>query len=298
MVAPIKDMKWMILGGESQLGQAMAMELARKNVEFISLNRTQLDITNQIQIDKWLNSKSPEVVINTAAWTNVDLAEFEEEGAFLVNAYGPKLLAAACSRIRAKFVHISTDYVFSGETSSPWKETAATSPRSAYGRTKMDGERFVLDTYPSNSFIVRTAWLYSPWGRNFVKTVLKIALHETKSLEVVNDQIGQPTSALDLASQIQQMINMDISPGIYHGTNSGQVSWFELAQQIFMLAGEDPCRVVAVDSKHFPRPAKRPAYSVLGHEQWVAQGLSPMRNWCDAVKDALPAIVQTINQGE
>ena len=228
----------------------------------------------------------------------MDLAEFEEERASLVNAHGPRLLAAACSRIHAKFVHISTDYVFSGEANSPWKETAATSPSSAYGRTKMDGERFVLDTYPNNSFIVRTAWLYSPWGRNFVKTVLKIALHETKSMEVVNDQIGQPTSALDLASQIQLMVNLDISPGIYHGTNSGQTSWFELAQQIFTLAGEDPCRVVAVDSKHFPRPAKRPAYSVLGHEHWVTQGLNPMRNWRDAVKDALPVIIRTINQGE
>lgn len=291
-------MKWMILGGEGQLGQTMAMELARKDVEFISLNRAQLDITNQSHIDEWFNSESPDVVINAAAWTNVDLAEFEEGKAFLVNAHGPKLLAAACSRIRAKFVHISTDYVFSGEADSPWKETAATSPSSAYGRTKMEGERFVLDTYPSNSFIVRTAWLYSPWGRNFVKTVLKIALHETKSMEVVNDQVGQPTSALDLVSQIQLMVNLDTSPGIYHGTNSGQTSWFELAQQIFTLVGEDPCRVVAVDSKHFPRPAKRPAYSVLGHEQWVIQGLSPMRNWSDAVKDALPVIIQTMNQGE
>lgn len=298
MVAPVKEIKWMILGGEGQLGRSMAMELAREDVEFISLNRAQLDITNQRHIDEWFDKESPGVVINAAAWTNVDLAESEEKKAFLVNAYGPKLLAAACARIRAKFVHISTDYVFSGEKTSPWDETSEMFPSSAYGRTKAKGERFVLDAYPSSSFIVRSAWLYSPWGKNFVKTVLKIALSETRSIEVVNDQIGQPTSALDLAKQIRHLIDRNVSPGIYHGTNTGQTSRFELAQQIFELVGEDPCRVVAVDSTHFPNSAKRPAYSVLGHEHWGIEGLRPMRNWHEAVEDALPAIIQTIQRGE
>lgn len=298
MVAPIKELKWAILGGEGQLGRAMSAELARSNTEFISLSRMQLDITNQRDIESFFTRELPDVVLNAAAWTNVDLAESQEGEAFLINSDGPKFLAEVCAKFGTQFVHISTDYVFSGISNSPWSETSRVAPVSAYGRTKAAGERAVLNIHPSGSYVVRTAWLYSPWGKNFVKTLLKLALDETGSIEVVNDQVGQPTSASDLAQQIQQMIVQNVSPGIYHGTNSGQATWFELAQKIFELAQVDSNRVVAVNSSRFPRPAKRPAFSVLGHNHWVQVGLNPMQPWQGALMDVFPAILQSLNQGE
>jgi dTDP-4-dehydrorhamnose reductase len=298
MVAPFKEIKWMILGGESQLGRAFSAELSGSNVECISLNRAQLDVTNKFEIEERLLSTSPDVVINSAAWTNVDLAESREDQALLVNALAPRFLAESCAQIGAKFVQISTDYVFSGIATSPWSESSELSPISAYGRTKASGERFVLDVYPENSYIVRTAWLFSPWGKNFVKTISKIALEERRNVEVVSDQFGQPTSATDLAQQIHKLVNLNLTPGIYHGTNSGQASWFELAKHVFRLLGEDPKRVIAIDSSAFPRRAKRPTYSVLGHQKWSTEGMAPMRKWQDALEDAMPAMLLSINKGE
>ena len=298
MVAPVKEMKWMILGGGGQLARALSMELSRTNAAFISLNHAQLDITNQSDIEKWFTSEAPDVVVNAAAWTDVDSAEAEEEKAFTVNALGPKLLAQACSQNGTKFIQISTDYVFSGAATSPWEETDPVNPVSAYGRTKAQGESFVLDAYAEGAFILRTAWLYSPWRKNFVKTVLKVALNETRKVEIVADQIGQPTSAMDLARQIQQLVILEASPGIYHATNAGQASWFELAQKLFRLSGQDQNRVIAVGSSAFPRPAKRPAFSVLGHRNWICEGLQPMRNWQDALEEALPDILQAVKRGE
>jgi dTDP-4-dehydrorhamnose reductase len=298
MVAPIKELKWAILGGEGQLGRAMSTELGRSSTEFISLSHTQLDITNQDAIESFFTRESPDVVLNAAAWTNVDLAESREEEAFLINAHGPKLLAGACAKFDAKLVHISTDYVFSGISNSPWSETSQVAPVSAYGRSKAAGERAVLDIYPSGSYVVRTAWLYGPWGNNFVKALLRLALDEIGSIEVVNDQIGQPTSAKDLSQQIHRMILQNASPAIYHGTNSGQATWFELAQDIFELAQVDCERVVAVNSSRFPRPANRPAYSVLGHNHWAREGLNPMQSWQGALNDVFHEILEALNRGE
>lgn len=288
----------MILGSGGQLGRALSSQLKKDNIKFIALNRAQLDITSRSDIQKWFAREVPNVVVNAAAWTNVDLAESEEESALLVNAFGPKLLAEESAKIGAKFVQLSTDYVFSGESTTPWDESAELSPVSSYGRTKAQGERFVLDSYKSGSFIVRTAWLYSPWGKNFVKTVAMVAGSETRNIEVVNDQIGQPTSAMELAQQILRLINSDTSPGIFHGTNSGQATWFELARLVFELLGEDHGRVIPVNSSHFPRPAHRPNYSVLGHDNWSTTGLIPMRNWRIALEDTLPLILQVTRQGE
>jgi dTDP-4-dehydrorhamnose reductase len=297
-VAAVKEMKWMILGGEGQLGRAMSLKLQMDHVEFISLGHSQFDVTSQGDVEKWFKRESPDVVVNAAAWTNVDSAESNEENALLINSYGPKLLAEACYKSGSRLVQISTDYVFSGTSVLPWTETEDTSPISGYGRTKAAGELQVLEIYPGGSFIVRTAWLYSPWGKNFVKTMLRIALNESRNIEVVNDQIGQPTSAFDLSMQIQALINSDLTPGIYHGTNSGQASWFDFAREIFELIGEDQERVIGVNSEAVSRLAKRPSYSVLGHDQWVSGGIRPMRNWREALKDALPKILHTIKQGE
>lgn len=298
MVAPVKEMKWMILGGDGQLARAMALELQKSEVEYVSLNRMQLDITKRNNIQSWLAKEVPDVVLNAAGWTNVDEAEIEEDKARQVNALGPKLLATACAEMGTKFIQISSDYVFSGNTGVPWVENAKKFPVSAYGKTKAAGEDFILEIYPEGSIIVRTAWLYSVWGKNFVKTMMRSAMDQDKKVKVVSDQVGQPTSATDLVVQIHEMINHNVRPGIYHGTNTGQASRFELAQRIFSLVGADPNRVIPVDSASLPNQAKRPTYSVLGHNNWSEEGLSPMRSWQLALNDALPAIFQAVRKGE
>lgn len=298
-MAPVKEsMKWLIVGGDGQLGLAMKAELAEFGKEFVSLSRSQLDITNGEEISDVFKRIRPDVVLNAAAWTRVDDAENAEMEAELVNSYGPGLLAKACASAGTKFVHISTDYVFSGVSKAPWSEAETLSPLSAYGRTKAGGERLVQEYYKEGSFIVRTAWLYSPWSQNFAKTMVRLALQETKRVDVVNDQIGQPTSASDLAAQIHKMIDRDVAPGIYHGTNSGQASWFEFAKYIFELSGADPDRVQPVDSSHYPRPARRPSFSVLGYQNWINEGIAPMRSWQEALQEVLPTIINNVSLGE
>lgn len=272
----------------------MSAELERHSIEFVSLSRENLDITNEKDIAHVMRKESPDVIFNAAAWTNVDLAELKEDQAFLVNAIGPRLLAEASAQIGAKFLHISTDYVFSGDSDTPWLEMSEVSPVSAYGRTKAVGERAVLDTHPKGSFLVRTAWLYGPWGKNFVKTMLKFAQEGERKITVVTDQVGQPTSSSDLARQIFLMIARDVRPGIYHGTNSGEASWYELAQEIFRLAGADSDRIVGMNSERYAGPAVRPNYSVLGHSNWMKQGMKPMRPWQGALIDAFPGILNQV----
>lgn len=299
MVAPAKEqMKWLILGGSGQLGRAMQVELAGSGAKFVAVDRGQLDITDGFEVSRVFRSEKPDVVLNAAAWTNVDEAERDEEAARLVNAFAAGLVARECQAIGTRLVHVSTDYVFSGAADIPWAEDSTPAPVSAYGRTKAEGERLVKESLPNDSFIVRTAWLYSPWGKNFVKTMVRLALQEKRNLEVVNDQIGQPTSALDLALQIRKMLEHDVSPGIYHGTNSGQATWFELARYVFEFSGADPGRVIPIISAHYPQLAKRPRYSVLGHQRWNVVGLPPMRSWREALEDVLPAVINAVNLGE
>ena len=298
MVAPIKKVKWLVTGGEGQLGRAMALELSMGKCDFISLSHSELDITDQAQILDWFARESPDVVLNCAAWTNVDLAEDHEAYAWSINAEGPKLLAEECSRIGAKFIHISTDYVFSGASNKPWSEGESQTPLSAYGRTKADGERLVLNAYPGGTYLIRTGWLYSPWGKNFVKTMIEKALEDSHQIDVVGDQIGQPTSAIDLAEQIHEMVQKDVAPGIYHGTNSGQASWFEFAQKVFALLGQDIGRIHSIKAIELARPALRPSFSVLGHDHWREEGMKTMRNWQIALEATMPALLISRRIGE
>ncbi len=299
MVAAIKEgVKWLIVGGDGQLGHALQKELSDSGVRFDSLSRMNLDITIESEVQSVLEKYKPDVVVNAAAWTNVDAAETSEENARNCNALGPLYLARECSKSHTKLVHISTDYVFSGKSCIPWAENAVLNPISAYGRTKAEGEKLVLRNNPGGSYIVRTAWLYGAWGRNFAKTMLKIALLDTKSVEVVNDQIGQPTFTADLSNQIIRLIAAGTPPGIFHGTNSGKASWFEFAQEIFALAGADPDRVRPVNSTSQQRQAVRPVYSVLGHDHWSEVGIAPMRPWREALKEAMPRILNSMNLKE
>jgi dTDP-4-dehydrorhamnose reductase len=291
-------MSWLITGGSGQLGIAVSQELDKYGIAFDAWSSTELDITQSSIVSEAIEKLSPTVIINCAAWTDVDGAESYEAEALRVNSDGPENLAVAAKRSNSKLIHVSTDYVFSGESQSPWQVVDEISPQSAYGRTKAQGEDRVLASYSKNSFIVRTAWLYSPWGKNFAKTMTKLAIKSEGEVRVVNDQVGQPTSARDLAKQLIEL-GLSTSPaGIYHGTNSGQATWFEFAKEIFKLAGEDVGRVTPVSSSEYQRPAKRPSYSVLSHDAWASTLVKPMRDWRIALANGMPTIISAVKTEE
>lgn len=291
-------MSWLITGGLGQLGVAASQELGERRILFHAWSSGDLNITQGPIVRDVITKLSPKVIINCAAWTDVDGAESNENDAFRVNSDGPENLAFAAKLSNSKLIHVSTDYVFSGESQTPWKIEDEISPQSVYGRTKAQGENRVLATYPESSFVVRTAWLYSPWGKNFAKTMTKLALKGDGEVRVVNDQVGQPTSASDLAKQLVELGQSASPAGIYHGTNSGHATWFEFAQEIFKLTGADVDRVTPVSSNEYPRPAKRPSYSVLSHDAWASTSIKPMRDWRIALADAMPAIISAVKAEE
>jgi dTDP-4-dehydrorhamnose reductase len=291
-------MTWLITGSGGQLGIALSQELRGQGLLFTSYNSLDLDVTNAPDVRKAISKTAPTVIVNCAAWTNVDGAESNEEMARRVNCDGAENLANAAKEIGAKFIQVSTDYVFSGEISIPRKVDDEVNPQTVYGRTKAEGENLVVRAYPEKSAIIRTAWLYSPWRKNFARTMTSLAMNSDRRVEVVIDQIGQPTSALDLANQIVNFGKLDFPAGIYHGTNSGAASWFEFAQEIFSLVGADLDRVIPIESGGDPRPAKRPKYSVLNHDAWLETQLKPMRNWRIALKQAVPKIIANLKMGE
>jgi dTDP-4-dehydrorhamnose reductase len=287
-------MTWLITGGSGQLGLAFQKELSKEGIDYVAVNSLEFDITNQVLVEEFVDSIKLDVIINTAAWTDVDGAESNESAAYAVNALGPQNLAIAAGEVGARLVQVSTDYVFSGEGTTPWLEAASCDPQSVYGSTKSEGEKFVLETYPTGSYVVRTAWLYSANRKNFAKTMAKLALNGSGEVRVVDDQVGQPTFTGGLAKQIIDLVLSDSPVGIYHGTNSGQTTWFEFAQEIFKHLGEDLSRVIPVSSNEYPRIAKRPAYSVLGHDAWAKTAIKPMRDWKIALAEAMPAIISAV----
>ena len=291
-------MNWLVTGGAGQLGIAVSKELDSRGVAFTALGSRDLDITNGQLVSEFIGENHPSVIVNCAAWTDVDAAEGNEESALKVNSGGAHNLAVAAAKFRSRLVHVSTDYVFSGVSLRPFETGDRIDPQSAYGRTKAEGEKKVLDAHAEDSYVVRTAWLYSPWGKNFAKTMVRLALNGHDEVRVVNDQIGQPTSAKDLAKQIVDLGSGNAPVGIYHGTNGGQASWFEFAQEIFSFVDADISRVVPVPSSQYPRPAKRPAYSVLSDKDWANSVFSPMRDWKIALAAVMPEIVSIVRVEE
>lgn len=276
--------RYLVTGAGGMLAGDLREALRDRDADFLS--RAELDITDAAAVEATVPGY--DVIINTAAYTRVDDAETHEADARLINAVGAGTVAEAAARSGARVVQLSTDYVFDGTATTPYAEGAPRHPVSAYGRTKAEGEELVIAAHPEGHYIVRTAWLYGEHGPNFVKTMLRLA-GEKPELNVVSDQLGQPTWTRDLADQIVKLLDSDAPAGIYHGTNSGSVSWFDFARQIFELAGLDPERVHPTDTASFPRPAPRPAYSVLGHDGWFGAGLDPMRDWRAALSAAFVA---------
>jgi dTDP-4-dehydrorhamnose reductase len=280
------DRRWLVTGAGGMLGHDLVAALASRRVT--AATHARLDITDRAAVQDAVADH--EVVVNAAGWTAVDAAEEHEAEAFAANALGPAMLAAACARTSARLVHVSTDYVFAGDADVPYGEDAPVAPRSAYGRTKAAGEWAVRAILPERSWVVRTAWLYGEYGANFVKTMIRLE-REKDTLDVVDDQRGQPTWSRDVARQIVALVDASGPPGVYHATSAGETTWFGLARRIFELLGADPERVRPTTTDRFPRPAPRPAYSVLGHAAWQRAGVPPIRDWCDALDEALPVLV-------
>lgn len=267
---------WVVVGVGGMLGHDMIAALERAGAEVVGLQRADLDVTDAEAAHRALAGAA--VVVNCAAWTAVDDAEAHEPEAFAVNAVGAAHLARAAHAAGARFVHVSTDYVFDGEAGEPYAEDAPLAPRSAYGRTKAAGEWAVRAEAPDH-LVVRTAWLYGAHGGCFPKTMARLA-GERDRLTVVDDQVGQPTWTRDLADLIVRLVEADAPAGTYHGTSSGQTSWFGFARRVVTSAGL-PTPVEPTTSDTFPRPASRPAYSVLGHDALRAAGVEPIGHWAE-----------------
>ena len=282
---------WLVTGAGGMLGQDVLARLAQSGERYVALDRKALDLTDADAVSAALEEHRPAVVVNCAAWTAVDDAETREAEALAINGDGPRNLAEACDRTGAVLLHVSTDYVFAGDATAPYAEDAPTAPRSAYGRTKLAGERAVLGI--ERGYVVRTAWLYGTGGPNFVKTMIKLeGVKDT--LDVVDDQRGQPTWSADLAGLLVELglgaLAGTAPAGVYHGTNSGETTWHGFTQEIFRLLGTDPDRVRPTTSEAFVRPAPRPAYSVLGHGRFAEAGIEPLRDWRTALTEAFPEI--------
>ncbi|RRJ87751.1 dTDP-4-dehydrorhamnose reductase [Flavobacterium macacae] len=254
--------KILVTGSNGQLGSELqSLAAAYSNFEFVFTDRSKLSLEKPETISAYLTAVRPDYIINCAAYTAVDKAESEPELADLINHQAVEALAQWSFLHRAKLIHISTDYVFDGTSALPLKEDDATNPQNEYGRTKLRGEQAALKENPE-SIIIRTSWVYSEFGNNFVKTMLRL-MKERDTLNVVEDQIGSPTYAKDLAQAVLAIISQDQwQGGIYHYSNEGAISWHEFALAIKEMAALD-CEISGIPSSQFPTPAKRPAYSLL-----------------------------------
>lgn len=255
-------MNILITGCNGQLGNEMQLlEKENPQHQYFNTDVAQLDITNPEAIEEFVNNNAIDIIVNCAAFTAVDKAESSQELCHLLNAKAPEYLAAAVVKRGGYLVQVSTDYVFDGTNHTPYTEDEATCPNSVYGSTKLEGEKLAMAAC-ANTMIIRTAWLYSTFGNNFVKTMIRLG-QEKPELGVIFDQIGTPTYAGDLAAAIMAAINHGIVPGIYHFSNEGVISWYDFTKAIHRIAGITSCNVKPLHTTEYPTPAARPHYSVL-----------------------------------
>jgi dTDP-4-dehydrorhamnose reductase len=281
-------MRWLVTGAGGMLGRDLCAVLAEAGeTDVVAAGRADLDVTDPDAVRAAVTGA--DVVLNAAAWTNVDGAETAEQAATAVNGHAVGTLAAVAGK---QLIHLSTDYVFDGTATTPYPEDAAQAPVNAYGRGKALGEQAVL---AAGGYVVRTAWLYGAHGPNFVRTVLRLAA-ERDTLDVVDDQWGPPTWSYALAQQVVALAGAAAAgraaPGAYHGTAAGSTTWFGLTRAVFAEAGLDPERVRPTTSDRFPRPARRPAYSVLGHDRWAGTGVAPLADWRPMLAEAMPVLLR------
>ena len=281
-------MRWLITGAGGMLGRDLRAVLAEAGeADVVAATRADLDVTNPAAVCDAVSGA--DVVLNAAAWTDVDGAETAEEAATAVNGHAVRTLAAAAGK---RLLHFSTDYVFDGAATTPYPEDTPPAPVNAYGRGKAIGEQAVL---AAGGYVVRTAWLYGAHGPNFVRTMLRLAA-ERDTVDVVDDQQGPPTWSYALARQAVALAGAAAAgragPGAYHGTAAGSTTWYGLARAVFAEAGLDPSRVHRTTSDRFRRPAPRPAYSVLGHDRWAGTGVAPLPDWRPMLIEAMPVLLR------
>jgi len=278
--------KILVTGANGQLGQCLQKISSQfEEFEFIFTDSETLDITNKEEVNDFFWQNAPDFCINAAAYTAVDLAETEVEKAFLVNADGTENLAEACSENNAQFIHVSTDYVFDGENNLAYTEEDFTNPLGVYGASKLAGDELALEVNPC-SVILRTSWVYSEFGKNFVKTMLN--LFATKDeLNIVADQFGQPTNANDLAEAIMKIIKSEkITPGIFNFSNLGRISWFDFAEKIAELS-KAKIKLNAIETSQYPTPAKRPKNSVLDLDKISKTYAIQLKPWEESLEDCV-----------
>lgn len=280
-------MKVLVTGASGQLGRDVVLLLEKEGHDILACDRDQMDITNQAQCNEVISSYHPEVIIHCALYTAVDAAETDTDGAYKVNAVGTRNVAVAAEKVGAKLIYISTDYVFDGQSTTPYQEYDDTNPRSVYGKSKRAGE-WLVQSLCSKWFVVRTSWVYGLHGNNFVKTMLKLGQEKPK-LQVVHDQKGSPTYTVDLALFLIELMGTE-KYGIYHASNCGDCTWYEFTQAIFeeaqtvvgvsIQAELEPCT-----TEQFPRPAPRPVNSVMDHLSIRTNGLTDLRPWREGLRD-------------
>jgi dTDP-4-dehydrorhamnose reductase len=285
-------MKILVAGAGGQVGRALVGS-APTHVNVIACSRGELDIADERAVASCVRLRAPDVIINAAAYTAVDRAETETGFARGINADGPRHLAVAAREVGARLVHISTDFVFDGASSIPYKPDAATNPLCVYGRTKRDGEDAVLEVFPEHSIVVRTAWVYAADGRNFVNTMLRV-MRLSGSVRVVADQVGTPTSAQSLAEIIWKLVEKPEVSGVHHWTDAGVASWYDFAVAIaeegaaIGLLSPDVA-VTPIATHEYPTPARRPPYSVLDKSSLTSLGIAPA-HWRKRLRSILGEI--------
>ena len=275
-----------VTGANGQVGQSIKLlSDLYPDVKFSFLTRDDLSISDREALNSFFQNQKPTVLINCAAYTAVDKAETEQELALSVNATAVETLAGICKEFNTKFVHISTDYVFDGNASIPYKESDPTNPINYYGFTKLQGENLAIAANPE-TIIFRTSWVYAPHGKNFVKTMLKLMQDRTE-LNVVGDQFGSPTYAPDLAEALLKIALSDhIIPGVYHFSNDGIISWFDFATAIAEIS-HSSCKVNAITTAQYPTPAKRPSYSGLNKSKIESNYSIQLKPWRDSLQNCI-----------
>ena len=286
-----------MLGGSGILGSEVLRQLKANDLECSAPQSSELDIRDSAELENFALLFRPNWIINCAAWTNVERAEDSFEDALELNKEAVCNIAEVANQIDSQIIHISTDYVFDGESSEPYDENALVAPINNYGESKLRGEMALLTICPARTYIIRTSWLYGVMGKNFVKTITKKAL-SNESAQVVDDQLGSPTSARDLSKAILTVMSNRPLQGIYNFSNSGSCTWYELARTIYGAVGADVKLVSATSSESLNSKAKRPRYSLLSKDKWELSGLGEIMNWELSLMSLLPEILAEVSRAE
>jgi len=287
----------LLLGGTGILGSEVQKQLQLMKIDYVAPKSSDLDVRDRDSFQSFASNFRPNWIINCTAWTNVDGAEDSFQAALELNVVAVKNIAEVAKLLGSHVIHISTDYVFDGNSPKPYDENSQVGPINKYGESKLLGEKTLFEILPTTAYVIRTSWLYGINGKNFVKTIAIKAL-ERKETRVVNDQIGSPTSAQDLAKGIYSIVVKVPEGGIYNFSNKGSCSWFELARAIYKEVGADPELVQAISSSSLDLKARRPKYSLLSKAKWEGADLNEIPDWKASLKKILPEIISNPNSKE